>query len=618
MTMVVSEVISLPQPVSFIAQTISQSVTRVLQDFGVNVPVLIEHPKEEAHGDYSTPVALSLYKLPEMAQRFPNPRVAAAELKNVLLNDPGIGSLVDRIEVAGPGFINFYLKTSVLLGETYRVISENAVYGQGVWGKGKRWLIEHTSPNPNKAMHLGHLRNNVSGMAIANLWAYSGIDVIRDAVDNNRGIAIAKLMWGYLQFARKDPVTPASLDYWYEHQGEWLTPAESNQRPDRFVDELYVKAAEDVKNPEHETKVRQMVVDWEKREPKTWALWERVLDYSHQGQQLTLERLGNLWDYVWHEHEHYQEGKDLVEQGLKQGVFCKTSEGTVITQLGDYNLPDTVVMKSDGTSLYITQDLALTKLKKEKFHPDHLFWVIGPEQSLALKQLFAVCEQLGIGRLDEFTHLAYGYMSIKGQGKMSSRAGNVIYIDELLDMAKAAIKTKIDISRFSTDEVEVISEQVGVGAVKYSILKVGRQTDMAFDIESSVSFDGNSGPYIQYTYARCCSVLAKANNPDLSAAIEDWQFNSEELAIVRWLYRFPEVVAEAALEAAPSHICNYSYELCQRFNAFYNKHTILNLKDAHSTADDQEVQIRLLITASVSQVLKNALGLLGIASPERM
>lgn len=586
--------------------------------------VNLEHPTVDEHGDYASNVALTTFekfKVQNPKSKVRNPRELAGGIVEELRANKELKKVVSRIEVAGGGFINFWLKPAVLSNELRRIDKEKEKYGSSDWGKGKKYLIEHTSPNPNKAMHLGHLRNNVTGMAIANIWEFSGVDVTRDCIDNNRGIAIAKLMWGYLKFAHREGKTFTDVDYWYGHQDEWQTPKDAGLRPDKLVDQLYVKASVDFKNPEVQKKVKQLVVDWENQDKKNRALWKRVLDYSYQGQQLTLERLGNKWDKVWHEHEHYQQGKNLVKIGLKKGVFRKGKDGAIVTDLAKYNIPDTVVIKADGTALYITQDLALTKLKKEAFQPDKLHWVIGPEQSLALKQMFAACEQLGIVDFSDCIHLAYGYMSIKGQGKMSSRAGNVVYIDELIDLAKKEILKKVGKEKFKTSEADELAEVLAVGAVKYSILKVSRLRDMAFDFAESLSFEGNSGIYLQYTRARAHSVLEKSKITDYRLPITDYLANSEELAILRWIYRFPEVVMEAAQTYSPNLICNFLFELAQRFNTFYNRHRILGEVSDTSAAkvsDTYTSQFRLLLTAAVAQVIKNGLDLLGIASPGEM
>ncbi len=520
------------------------------------------------------------------------------------------------VAVAGSGFINFTLSDKYLKQVVYDILNDQN-FGSSDIGKNKIWAIEHTSPNPNKSMHLGHLRNNVTGMAIANLWEQIGVKVIRDAVDNDRGIAIARLMWGYLKFGHKQGKTITDLEYWFKHQDEWFTPAEKNLRPDKFMDELYFLASQDFKNdPIVEQKIRQLVIDWEAHSETTWALWKKVMDYAHRGQDMTLKRLGNKWDKVWHEHEHYELGKELVLAGLAQGVFRKLDDGAILTDLQTYGLADTIVQKSDGTSLYITQDLALTKLKKQTHNADRLFWVVGPEQSLALKQMYAVCEQLGFAKLDDLIHIPYGFMSIKDQGKMSSRQGNVVYIDDLIDQAKAAVLQVMNRDNFTLKEIEELSELVAVGAVKYSILKVARTTDTAFDFKQSLRLDGNSGPYLQYTYARAKSVLAKAK-VDLKT-LEDKARLSAEIPlsieanlVMRLIYRFPDVIQQAAEEYEPSLLATFLHELAKKYNSFYSKQQIL--------VTDEKIKIfRLSLTLAVAKVMAKGLIILGIDAPERM
>jgi arginyl-tRNA synthetase len=616
----------------------------------------LQTPEQEDHGDYATNVALQLKnlktkKLKDQLQvtNHQSPRETAQEIVNRLKADKELTKVVDKIEVAGPGFINFFLEKEYLIDQLSVILNKKDSFGKSDLYKGQKYLIEHTSPNPNKAMHLGHLRNNVTGMAIANLWEFVEAKVVRDDVDNNRGIAIARLMWGYLKFAHKEtePFGKSQsfdqkkmINYWYDHKEEWKKPEDLNIRPDKFVDELYVKASKDFKeDKETEKQVRKIVVDWEARDEKNWELWKTVLEYSHKGQEMTLSRLGNRWDKIWHEHEHYQMGKDIVEEGLKKGIFKKGKKGAIITDLEKYDLPDTVVIKADGTALYITQDLALTKLKKETFNPDKLFWVIGPEQTLALKQLFAVSEQLGISKRENLIHISFGWMSIKGQGKMSSRLGNVVYIDDLLDKSKSIVQEIMNSGnkRLTDDETENISEQVSIGAVKYSILKVGRTTDTAFDFKESLSFEGNSGPYLQYTYARTRSVLEKARStksgarnklkiqkPDIQNVsnlknynldivsyfdIRISDLNSEELSLLRTFIHFPEVISNAATNYAPNLLANYLYDLAQKYNSFYNSNKIIG---------SQNEDFRLSLTEATGQILKNGLTLLGIPAPHKM
>ena len=576
-------------------QCIKKSKFKTLLD---KKQVKVEYPKNEKYGDFATNVAMILAGKVKI-----NPQEVFNVLKGCFKDE----DLFSSVEFVG-GFINFKISENYMVKELKKILKQGSNYGISDLAKEKTWLLEHTSPNPNKAMHLGHLRNNVTGMAIGNLWEALGINVVRDCIDNNRGIAIAKLMWGYLKFAKKEGDIPTDIEYWYDHQDEWLTPKDSEKRPDKFMDELYIKASNDFKkNKDTEENVRKMVVDWEAGDKKNRSLWEKVLKYVYEGHEMTLDRLNSKWDNVWHEHEHYQMGKDMVRDALKEDIF-KRSEGAIVTNLEEYGIPDTVVIKSNGTALYITQDIALTKLKIEKFNADKLFWVTGPEQKLALQQMFAVCEQLGIGLINDFIHIPYGYMSIKGKGKMSSRLGNVVYIDELIDIVKEKVKTFLTEKEFSKADIDKIAEKIAVGSVKYSILKVGRMTNTAFDIEESISFEGNSAPYLQYTYARGKSILRKSRI-DLSS-LENLKFYQEdELNILRTLIKYEEIVHTSALQIAPNLLCNYLFDLAQKFNLFYKKHKVVG-----STKEKS----RLALTAAVAQVIENGLNLLGIEVLEKM
>ena len=612
-----------------VKELLQQKIKEIVHELGAEVDeVIVESPKDQSHGDLSTNVAMvlakQLKKNPiEIAQEIIErlfEEIPSAELtqlskgQNLKEKYITVGETRVSLDFVRPGFINFYLSEEYFKSLPETIIKEREFYGKSDWGKGKTWLIEHTSANPNKAMHLGHLRNNLTGMAVSNLWEFVGIHVIRDYIDNDRGIAIAKLMWGYLKFAKKDGEINTDIKYWYDHQNEWLTPEDSNKRPDRFVDELYVKASDDFKNnPEVEDIVRRMVVDWEAEDKIAWALWERVLKYSHEGQELTMKRLGSKLDKIWHEHDHYKKGKDYVEEGLKKGIFQKVEGGAILSNLKDYKLSDTIIIKRDGTALYITQDLALTKLKVETFHPDKLFWVVGPEQSLALQQFFAICEQLGIGKRENFVHLTFGFMSIKGSGRMGSRLGNVVYIDELLDDAANLIKEKIVKEELSQKEKDEIAEKVGIAAVKYSILKVGRTTATAFDFDTSLSFEGDSGPYLEYTYARAKSIVRQGEDLVNKEFDVKNAYSSEfEINLLKHLSKFQEIVLKAAQTYSPNFICEYLYQLSQTFNQFYTNCPVLNAENAN----DKIARIKLV--QATAQVLKNGLNLLGIETVERM
>jgi arginyl-tRNA synthetase len=303
--------------------------------------------------------------------------------------------------------------------------------------------------------------------------------------------------------------------------------------------------------------------------------------------------------------------------GLKKGVFKKSREA-VVTDLARFGLTDTVVQKADGTALYFTQDLALTKLKKTQFPSDLYIWDIGAEQQLYLKQLFAVAEQLGIEKREKFFHLNYALINFKGAGKMATRTGKVIKADKVLDeLHQRAVKV-IEASnqelrgKLSPKQLDELAETVAIGAIKYSLLKFARETTIQFDIDESLALEGNSGPYLQYTFARCQSVLAKAGAEKLTLNESMTEILPEELAVLRSLYQLPEVVQEAGENFAPNLLCNFLFDLAQKYNLFYNKQPILK------AASPEQMNFRLALTRATAQVLSNGLKMLGIATPARM
>jgi len=609
-----------------IIQTLKNEIMRACLSANIDVnenDIHVEHPVDITNGDYSCNIAMIKAKQIGMLPRDMADKIIIALRANK-------NEHVEKVDVAGAGFINIFLNKKFFSDSIGVILNEKGEFGTNTrYGK-QTWVIEHTSPNPNKAMHIGHLRNNVIGMTLGRLAKANGVTVKFDMIDNNRGIAIAKLMWGFLKFARLDDTTPIDLEHWRSHKNKWHTPESKRQCPDHFIDALYVLGAQDFgEDKSTESRVRQMVVDWENKDSMIRELWRHVIDYSYAGQKFTLNRLGSNWDKEWHEDEIYEKGKGLVSEGLSKGIFKKLEDGAILTNLSSYNIPDTIVQKSDGTSLYITQDIALTKLKKETYHADKLFWVIGPEQSLAMKQVFAICEQLGIGKVSDYTHISYGFMGLKdGAGnfeKMSSREGTTLFIDDLIDAVKVSFTKKERIremkelslpkeeKRRIVLDKEGTLEKIALGAVKFSILRVGRIQDMAFDIESSIDTEGDSGPYLQYTHARIQSLLEKANIQGLNSlqiiSPVEWKTTDVE----RTLYKYPEIITSALDEYAPQYVATYLIELARAFNTFYGSTKIL---DSESSPD--VITYKLAITKAVGQVIKNGLGILGIDVVERM
>lgn len=573
----------------------------IAEAFGLShVAVELSIPTDKTKADLVTNVSFLVAK--EAKQ---SPVVIAEKIATHCMSDQSITPYF-ACTASAPGFINISVTDAFLNLLCKDIASAQNSFGSNATLAGQTYVIEHTSPNPNKAMHVGHLRNNLTGMALVRICKASGARVVSEAVDNNRGIAIAKAMWGYLISKKKDGTRVEDVSYWAMHTDEWYTPSDLSQKPDHFVDECYLKGSEDFKNnPASEVIVRDMVVKWEHNEPHARALWEIIIGYAHEGMESTLNRIGNKWDIVWHEHEHYTLGKELVLQGLKKGVFSQLEDGAILTHLESYNLPDTILLKSDGTSLYITQDIALTHLKKEKHKADKLIWVIGPEQGVAMKQVFACCEQLGIGAFDDFVHIPYGLINILGEDgkvkKMSSRGGEVVHIDTLIDEVK---QTLLNAGRDYSPE---LAETIAIGAIKYSILRASRTTNVVLDIEHSINLTGDSGVYLMYAYARIKSLLAKANTVDS----DNFSFDEYEKRVMVTLLHFPFVIKNALKDYAPNLIIEYMLELSQVFNTAYAQEKFIS-------EDIALTNKKIALTHAVATVLAVAFNLVGIEVPERV
>lgn len=589
---------------------ITEKTEAWLGEVGVSESVVqLERASAPEFGEYASNVAMRYAK--ELRK---NP-LELAEALAAFLQEQGIEG-VQRVEAVKPGFINFYFTPEAKAQHLKMILDAKEDYGINQTHQGEKWVIEHTSPNPNKAMHIGHLRINLIGMGIVRLMQRAGAEVIADGVYNDRGISIAKVMYGYLAHMKQAANIPTDVEYWTEHMDEWFTPEERGVKPDEFVSECYVLGERDFsESKEIEQIVRQMVVDWEAKDEAVWKLWRHVLSYAYEGNERVLNRLGSHWDKVWYEHEHYQKGKDYVELGLKKGVFKQLEDGAVLTDLEQsYGLPDTIVLKNDGTSLYITQDIALTDLKMKTYQADKLVWVIGPEQSLAMKQLFAVCEQLGIGKLSDFTHVSYGYVGLKSRdgnsAKMSSRSGTVVLADDVIDEVKATIKARfVDEGRHEEMTREELSEKLAVAAVKFSFLKSDKMQDVAFDIEQSVDVHGDSGMYVMYTYVRTQSILRKATGKTTSEFAVPTELG-EEATLLRSLLYFSEVIKKSTTDLSVHHVAQYLLEVSSEFNSWYAKETILD--------DGDRETFKLAIVEATGITLKNGLELLGIETVDEM
>ncbi|MCL1930052.1 arginine--tRNA ligase [Candidatus Saccharibacteria bacterium] len=531
---------------------------------------LVKIPTDKTKADYVSNVAFVLAKTLGK-----NPLELAEELATRVKSELFTAS-------SERGFINFHLTDLAITQCAKQVVSAGKDFGKHEDLQGQIWEVEHTSPNPNKAMHIGHLRNNLVGMSIANLGEVGGAKVVRDWIDNNRGIAISMAMWAYERF----------------HQNE--TPESLGLKPDHFVGQCYQEGSDAAKSDDKaDREIRDMTVAWESGDEKTHQLWQKIIDWAHEGIFATLGRIGSRWDNDWHESDHYQAGKNLVDEGLKKSVFTRLDDGAILTKLEDYNIPNTIVQKSDGTSLYITQDLELTRLKKAEYSADKLFWVVGPEQTLALKQVFAVCEQLGIGKLEDFTHVPYGLVSFRdedGKRKKISSRGGALSLDEILDEVKNYLLKQ---DRGYSEEK---ADAIGVAAVKFAMLKPGRTTDTVLDLKELTNLQGDSGVYVLYTRARILSVMRKIGETQDNG---DFSWNEAEKNLVATVNYLPEIIKAATSELAPNQLVEFLIDVCRQFNSIYGNEKFI-------TENEQETAKKLLLSEATLTAINTALDILGI------
>jgi len=532
----------------------------------------LEHPNVDSHGDYSINLAL----------QSENPRQTAIKFIKKFKASKDIQKLVEKIKIAGPGFINFYLKPEVLINELNQILKQKNQYGSSQSGKGKTMVIDYSAPNIAKRFTIGHLRSTIIGQAIYNFYQFLGWKCIGDNHLGDWGTQFGKMI--------------IAINKWAKKSVDQLTVEE--------METLYVRFHQEAeKDPRLDDQARLAFKNLEDGQKQERDLWQKLVKRSMAEFQQIYDLLDIQIDKTYGESFY----KDLWSEVIKEAKAKKVaveSQGALIVSYPDDQLPPAILLKSDGATTYFTRDLATIKFRQQKWQPSLMVYEVGAEQTLHFRQVFWAAELLGWGKKDDFVHIPHGLIRLK-QGKMSTRKGNVIKLDQVLQ--KAINRAK----KFNPDTK--ISRAVGIGAIKYNDLKRHPKTGYTFDWQEALNLEGNSGPYLQYTHARCQSVLKKASN---SSELEHSpEINPEELSLLRYLYQFPEIVQSAAQQYAPNLICNFLFELSQRFNTFYNQHSILQPRTPHPAP---RTQLRLALTAATAQVLRNGLKLLGIKAPDRM
>lgn len=603
-----------------IEQTISLKAQEAVKAlYGQDVPesmVQLQKTKREFEG------SLTLVVFPFLKISRKKPEDTAQEIGQWLQEHC---DAVERFNVV-KGFLN------IVVAQKAWVSLLNAINADPTYGEKKATdqsplvMIEYSSPNTNKPLHLGHVRNNLLGWSLAKIMEANGNRVVKTNIVNDRGIHICKSMLAWQKWGNGE--TPETSGKKGDHLiGDYYVAFDKHYREEvktlkaQFVAEgMADEAAEEKAKAESPLmkEAHEMLVKWENNDPEVRALWTKMNDWVYAGFDQTYKALGVGFDKIYYESNTYLVGKKKVEEGLVKGLFFRKDDNSVWADLTNEGLDQKLLLRSDGTSVYMTQDIGTAEMRFADFPIDKMIYVVGNEQNYHFQVLSILLDRLGFKWGKELVHFSYGMVELPN-GKMKSREGTVVDADDLIDaMVNDALKTSEELGKFkdmSDDERREIARIVGLGALKYFILKVDARKNMLFNPEESIDFNGNTGPFIQYTYARIRSILRKAEAEGITlptALADNMPLNDKEKDLVQKMNDFGAAVEQAGKDYSPSGIANYCYELTKEFNQFYHDYSILG-------ADTQDEKIvRLVIAANVGKTLKNGMALLGIEVPERM
>ena len=528
------------------------------------------------------------------------------------------------------GFLNLVISTSAWV-DMLNDINDDPQFGlRKATPDSPLVMIEYSSPNTNKPLHLGHVRNNLLGGALSNVMAANGYKVVKTNIVNDRGIHICKSMLAWLKWG--NGATPESTgkkgdhligDYYVEFDKHFRAEVKS-LLPANFA-ELDEKAQEEAKaKAEKDSPLMQeahaMLVKWEAGDPEVRALWERMNSWVYAGFDETYKRLGVSFDKIYYESQTYLEGKKTVMEGLEKGLFFRKEDGSVWADLAENGLDQKLLLRSDGTSVYMTQDIGTAQLRFKDYPIDRMIYVVGNEQNYHFQVLSILLDRLGFKWGKDLVHFSYGMVELP-EGKMKSREGTVVDADDLMDeMIETARATSAELGKLdglTKEEQDEIMRIVGMGALKYFILKVDARKNMTFNPKESIDFNGNTGPFIQYTYARIRSIMRKAAEEGIKLegklyADDNSQISEKEIGLIQMLNGFRDVVSQAADDYNPSVIANYCYDLAKEFNQFYHDFSIMK-------EPNRDLKMfRLVLAQNVGKIIKLGMGLLGIEVPERM
>lgn len=524
------------------------------------------------------------------------------------------------------GFLNLTISTEAWIGLLNDINAQPHFGEKQPTADSPLVMVEYSSPNTNKPLHLGHVRNNLLGWSLSKIMEANGNKVIKTNIVNDRGIHICKSMLAWLKWGNGE--TPESSGKKGDHLiGDYYVAFDKHYREEcAQLKAEYIAQGMDEEKAEEKAKAEaplikeahEMLVKWEQGDPEVRALWQRMNEWVYAGFDETYKALGVSFDKIYYESNTYLEGKKKVEEGLAKGLFFRKEDNSVWADLTDEGLDQKLLLRSDGTSVYMTQDIGTADMRFRDFPIDKMIYVVGNEQNYHFQVLSILLDRLGFKWGKDLVHFSYGMVELPN-GKMKSREGTVVDADDLIAaMIAEARQTSDELGKFkdmSEEEKQEIARIVGMGALKYFILKVDARKNMLFNPEESIDFNGNTGPFIQYTYARIRSVMRKAEADGLqipAALPANAPLNEKEINLIQKLNDYGAAVAQAGLDYSPSGIANYCYELTKEFNQFYHDYSILN-------AESQEEKItRLVLANNVGKVIKNGMSLLGIEVPERM
>ena len=586
---------------------ISDVVTGVVTElYGEVAPaqIQIQKTRKEFEGDY-TLVTFPLLKLSRKS-----PEATATEIGEKLVATSGDVSAFNVIK----GFLNISLSAEFWQARFGEVVAtEN--YGVAE-PSGKTIMVEYSSPNTNKPLHLGHIRNNLLGYSVSQILAANGHKVIKANLVNDRGIHICKSMVAWQRYG--NGATPESTGIKGDHLvGDYYVEFDKHYKAE--IAELVaggMSEDEAKKSAPILLEAQEMLRKWEAKDEQVRSLWQTMNGWVYEGFDVTYKALGVDFDKVYYESQTYLLGKSIVSEGLEKGIFFRKEDGSVWIDLTADGLDQKLLLRGDGTSVYMTQDLGTALQRFEQNNLDGITYVVGNEQNYHFQVLKLVLKKLGYEWSDDIYHLSYGMVELP-EGKMKSREGTVVDADDLVEkMISTAREMSAELGKLdgcTEEEANKICAMIGLGALKYFILKVDPKKTMLFDPRESIDFNGNTGPFIQYTHARICSVLRKAEEQgiDYSGNIVA-NYLPEEVEIVKTLCDYPQTVAAAGESFAPSMIAAYTYELCKMFNGYYHDHSILREQDENTK------RMRLQLAAEVARTIRTGMALLGIEVPERM